>query len=305
MTMSDPIREALEPFAKIADWYDDSEDDHFIVLDDYPHGWRANRDLMQLKNFRRAREALSLLPTKASEDQYAAAEVDEVLASLDQAIEEGAGDLAMATRRIIQLMREEHRRLADGLTDATVKLLELPPKASDDELLPCDVKLPPATVIRAGCSYSTLREAIEHRREAGVVHFKDGAATAGREGPFTSGPCALWEDNDPDGAAVFGTDGQPYCLVDGATVVGGDPLPRAAHIARVLNDARAAISSMPTIADEGERARIVVFLDAEAAEVFEGGPFGKVAHAMISQAARRIERGEHLQSSASASVGEG
>jgi hypothetical protein len=156
-----------------------------------------------------ATRALSL-PTKAS-DQYAAAEVDEVLASLDQAIEEGAGDLAVATRRIIQLMREEHRRLAEGLTDATVKLLELQPKASDDELV----------------------ERVANRLE-----------------PMLAEP----------------------------------------HLYSAEEFARAAISSMPTIADEGERARIVRIASDY---IKDAGDFYQFQNEVRA-----------LQSSASASVGE-
>lgn len=43
----------------------------------------------------------------------------------------------------------------------------------DEMRLPCDVRLPPATLIGAGCSLSTLMLALDARREAGVVHFKD------------------------------------------------------------------------------------------------------------------------------------
>lgn len=41
-----------------------------------------------------------------------------------------------------------------------------------EAVIPCDVKLPPSTIISAGCKLSTLIEAMEHRREAGVVHFE-------------------------------------------------------------------------------------------------------------------------------------
>jgi hypothetical protein len=51
------LREALEPFAELAEWYDDREDDSFPVWSDYPHGWRDKR-LAELRHFRRARAAL-------------------------------------------------------------------------------------------------------------------------------------------------------------------------------------------------------------------------------------------------------
>lgn len=38
-------------------------------------------------------------------------------------------------------------------------------------VLPCDVRLPPATTITAGCKLSTLLSAIELRRENGIVNF--------------------------------------------------------------------------------------------------------------------------------------
>jgi hypothetical protein len=34
-----------------------------------------------------------------------------------------------------------------------------------DDVLPCDVMLPPNTIIRRGCKLSTLLEAMAHRRE--------------------------------------------------------------------------------------------------------------------------------------------
>src|SRR3546814_11278574 len=45
-----------------------------------------------------------------------------------------------------------------------------------DAVLPCDVRLPPATTIRAGCSLSTLLHAMELRKEVGVVSFPPKAA---------------------------------------------------------------------------------------------------------------------------------
>lgn len=34
---------------------------------------------------------------------------------------------------------------------------------AEDDLLPCDVMVPPRTIIRKGCKLSTLLEAISHR----------------------------------------------------------------------------------------------------------------------------------------------
>jgi hypothetical protein len=68
---------------------------------------------------------------------------------------------------------------------------------------------------------------------------------------------------------------------------------------------RAAISSMPTIADEGERARIVAALTKWSDEPVEPSSYDYGKRDGFLEAARRIERVEHLQSSASASVGEG
>ena len=44
--------------------------------------------------------------------------------------------------------------------------------------LPCDVRLPPATTITAGCDLSTLVHAMECRKDAGVVHFPPKSAPA-------------------------------------------------------------------------------------------------------------------------------
>ena len=47
------------------------------------------------------------------------------------------------------------------------------------EPLPCDVLLPPHTVIRKGCSISTLVVAIQQRRQEGwPLNFDAGAANA-------------------------------------------------------------------------------------------------------------------------------
>lgn len=66
------------------------------------------------------------------------------------------------------------------------------------------------------------------------------------EGPFTADSCQLWEDGDPSGAAVFSSDGEPFCMVDGATVIGGDPMPRAVAIARLLNEAAEGLADEDT-----------------------------------------------------------
>jgi hypothetical protein len=58
--------EALKPFAEIAEWYDDREDDSFEIWSDYPHGF-INRDLAKLKHFRKARAAIAALSTRTPE----------------------------------------------------------------------------------------------------------------------------------------------------------------------------------------------------------------------------------------------
>ncbi len=64
-------------------------------------------------------------------------------------------------------------------------------------------------------------------------------------GPFTADTCQLWDDGDPEGAAVFAANGEPFCLIDGATIVGGDPMPRAKEIARCLNEAASREAAKP------------------------------------------------------------
>lgn len=85
------------------------------------------------------------------------------------------------------------------------------------------------------------------------------------EGPFTADACQLWQDGDPEGAAVFSSDGQPFCMVDGATIVGGDPMPRAVAIARILNEAAQGI-------DDQLLAQAALALAAAYDERFEGAP---------------------------------
>jgi len=55
-------------------------------------------------------------------------------------------------------------------------------RSSEGAVLPCDVRLPPAMEIRAGVRLATLMEAIEHRREAGIVHFRPASEGAGEAG---------------------------------------------------------------------------------------------------------------------------
>lgn len=50
---------------------------------------------------------------------------------------------------------------------------QAPPAAAvtSEYVLPCDVRLPPSTIIAAGCPISTLISAMELRRESGVTSF--------------------------------------------------------------------------------------------------------------------------------------
>ncbi len=42
---------------------------------------------------------------------------------------------------------------------------------AEELLLPCDVRLPPALQIAAGCKLGTLLEALAHRAEEGISRF--------------------------------------------------------------------------------------------------------------------------------------
>ena len=55
--------------------------------------------------------------------------------------------------------------------------------------------------------------------------------------PFTHGECSVAEGGDHDGAAVFDADGQPFCLIDPDTCVGGKEgaIERARVITIALN----------------------------------------------------------------------
>ncbi len=46
---------------------------------------------------------------------------------------------------------------------------------------------------------------------------------------------------------------------------------------------------------EDERAAVVAFLEREAAEYRDGGSYGQVSFAVLMQAARAIERTDHLK----------
>ena len=52
------LREALKPFAEIADWYHASESEDFPIFADYPHGL-IDPAVTKLRNFRLARSALA------------------------------------------------------------------------------------------------------------------------------------------------------------------------------------------------------------------------------------------------------
>lgn len=56
----------------------------------------------------------------------------------------------------------KHAQLRD-CDKALDELLALPSAVIFDEVLPCDVRLPPVTTIRKGCKVSTLMTAIQHR----------------------------------------------------------------------------------------------------------------------------------------------
>lgn len=73
--------------------------------------------------------------------------------------------------------------------------------------------------------------------EAVIAEAREALQAPIEDGPFTFGPCSVNTENDCDGAAVFEPDGQPFCLIDSDTVIGGDPLPRAQMIAALLNAA--------------------------------------------------------------------
>jgi len=66
--VSEEIAEVLKPFAEVADWYDESEDDRFEVWMDYPQGF-INRTVAQLMNYRRARRLLATLAGLAVPDK--------------------------------------------------------------------------------------------------------------------------------------------------------------------------------------------------------------------------------------------
>lgn len=71
------------------------------------------------------------------------------------------------------------------------------------------------------------------------------------DGPFTAGKCMVVSDDDYDGAAVFGNDGQPFAFVTDDVCVGGRPgaIARATRIAESLNrDKRLLERSQPTYA---------------------------------------------------------
>jgi hypothetical protein len=53
------LEDALRPFAAIAEWYGDKEDDDFEVQADWPHGWPFAKNALALRHFRDARAALN------------------------------------------------------------------------------------------------------------------------------------------------------------------------------------------------------------------------------------------------------
>lgn len=56
--------------------------------------------------------------------------------------------------------------MSENNTTTPPSLLDLAGPGLLDELLPCDVKVAPATVIRKGCKMRTLLHALDVRREA-------------------------------------------------------------------------------------------------------------------------------------------
>ena len=81
-------------------------------------------------------------------------------------------------------------------------------------------------------------------REPGNLDRKEASmsGTNTKVGPFTAGECDVFaEGGEHDGAAVFSSDGQPFCLIDPDTCIGGKSaaVERAKAIAAALNAAEA------------------------------------------------------------------
>ena len=116
---------------------------------------------------------------------------DKLVEALDGAcnglVDEVAGMIgASAEQRLALSYAEAEMRNRLASLDLSAAL-----SRSDDGagVLPCDVRLPPATTIRAGCSFETLRSALS--TEGRPVHFYDAhppAAVAGEGAKYAEMP---------------------------------------------------------------------------------------------------------------------
>lgn len=93
--------------------------------------------------------------------EYAAADARHAIA--EESTEAARAYHAQATRHAAALRSAEEAGYERGLADARVATAEAGSGAGEreDYILPCDVHLPPATVVKAGCPLATLKLAME------------------------------------------------------------------------------------------------------------------------------------------------
>jgi hypothetical protein len=100
--------------------------------------------------------------------------------------------------------------LLNQIDTLTTRLAEL--EAKLEAKLPCDVHLPPATIIRAGCSVETLLSDIETRRPAAEKATLTARVAELEEGlkPFAK-PAETWPKRWSDDVGIYiESEGDPH-----------------------------------------------------------------------------------------------